>query len=89
MINTKGEKYNKYLKFKTDQNKNEDKTTQREVRNTITQKKNKSWDRNWTRINTYLGGSRGPKAGKYFDKKRLKILFHQLAYFNEPNASQN
>lgn len=64
MIKTKRDKYNKFLNTKSDQDKNEYKTAQRMVRTAITKKKNESWERNCTRLNTYLGGSRSTESWK-------------------------
>lgn len=51
-----------YLNNKSDENKNKYKGAQAKVRKMITQRKNETWERNCSRINTYLGGSRSTES---------------------------
>ncbi|XP_030767027.1 uncharacterized protein LOC115890818 [Sitophilus oryzae] len=62
MIKAKREKDNKFLNIKSNKSKHEYKTAQRIVLIAITKKKNKSWEKNGTIINTYIGGSRSTES---------------------------
>ncbi|XP_057663198.1 uncharacterized protein LOC130898146 [Diorhabda carinulata] len=64
LINDKKVKFSKFLCTKNDNDKRNFKEAQTKVRKAITKKKNETWEKTCTQINTYLGGSRNTESWK-------------------------
>lgn len=61
-IEEKRKRYQAYLSSKSMENKILYREAQKKVRKKISQKKNESWERNCSRINSYLGGTRSTES---------------------------
>jgi hypothetical protein len=70
-IEDKRQKYNKYLRTLKDVDKILYKAAQAKVRKKITQKKNESWDRKCTHLNTYIGGARSTESWRFIKSLRM------------------
>lgn len=64
-IEDKRRKHLLHLCSKKPEDKLAYKEAQKKVRQKIAEKKNKAWERQCRHINTYLGGKKTPKAGRY------------------------
>lgn len=60
----KKDKYINYLNTQTIQSRMEYRGAQKRVHRAIREKKNESWERTCTRINTYIGGTRSTEIWK-------------------------
>lgn len=69
-IELKRKAYKQYLSSKTHPDKISYKEAQAKVRKMIIQKKNKSWEMNCSRINTYLGGRKSSESWKLLKSLR-------------------
>nr|XP_018896775.1 PREDICTED: uncharacterized protein LOC109030332 [Bemisia tabaci] len=63
-IQDKRNKYHSFLSSKRDEDKVVYKQAQARVRSLITRKKNETWEQNFSKINTYLGGRKSAESWK-------------------------
>ena len=63
-INAKRRRYHSFLSSKSDEDKVAYKHAQARVRRLIVKKKNEAWEKNCSRINTYLGGRKSAESWK-------------------------
>lgn len=71
-IEDKRRKYQQYLSSKNVEHKRLYKEAQANVRRRISQKKNETWERNCTNINTYLGGRRSTESWRILKNIRAE-----------------